>query len=212
MRRVARTSLIVVLMMPASAGVLAQEATPSDVAAKISGTWKLNLELSPGVTASGRSGGRGRSGVGRGSFAVGLSGLQRGGGRGGGGGSEGGGGEASAPVPAEELAALRLLQGFEEIPADVSIIATADTVTVKETSGQGTFSVNGKTTEISADGATIKAKTKWDRASLKQEFWSVRRKVIRTWSLDASGHLILTMKVETMTKIPDVRAVFDRQP
>jgi len=212
MRRVAQTSLIVVLMVPPAAAVLAQVTTPSDVAARLSGTWKLNLELSPAVSAPGRSGSRGRSGVGRGSFVVGLAVAQRGGGRGGGGGPEGGGGEASAPVPAEELAALRVLQGFEQIPTDVSITATADTVTVKENSGQGTFAINGKSIEIPVDGATIKARTKWDRESLRQEFWSVRRRVIRNWSLDGSGHLILTMKVETMMKIPDVRAVFDRQP
>ena len=202
--------MIVLLVRPA-AGVLAQVGTPADVAAKISGTWKLNLELSPSVTAPGRSGGRGRSGAGRGSFAVGLVPLQRGG-RGGGAGSEPGAGEASAPVPAEEIAAQRVLQGFQQIPTDVSIIATAETVTVKENSGQGTFAVNGKTIEMPVDGATLKVRTKWDREALKQEFWSVRRKVIRTWSLDPSGRLILSMKVETMMKIPEVRAVFDRQP
>ena len=213
MRRVVQTWLIVVLMVPSAAALLAQVTTPSDLAARLSGTWKLNLELSPAVSASGRSGGRGRSGVGTASFVVGLAMPQRGGGRGGGGGAaEGGSGEASAPVPAEELAALRVLQGFEQIPTDVSIVATADTVTVKENSGQGTFAINGKSIEIPVDGATIKAKIKWDRGALSQEFWSVRRKVIRTWSLDASGHLILTMKVETMMKIPDMRAVFDRQP
>jgi hypothetical protein len=206
-----RLSLFVVLMVPPTAGVLAQVATPTDVAAKLSGTWKLNLALSPSVSAPGRSGGRGPSGAGRGSFAVGLALSQRGG-RGGGGGSEGGSGEASAPVPAEEIAALRILQGFQQIPTDLSIVATADTVTLKEDSGQGTFAVNGKTIDLSVDGATIKTKTKWDRETLKQEFWSVRRKVTRVWSLDPSGHLILTMRVETMMKIPDVRAVFDRQP
>jgi hypothetical protein len=206
-----RTSLMIVLIALSTAGVIAQLGTPADVAAKISGTWKLNLELSPSVTAAGRSGGRGRSGAGRASFVVGLAPVQRGG-RGGGGGSEPGGGEASAPVSPEEIAALKVLEGFQQIPTDVSIIATADTVTVKESSGQGTFAVNGKTIEIPVDGATIKAKMKWDRDALRQEFWSVRRKVIRTWSLDPSGHLVLTMKVETMMKIPEVRAVFDRQP
>lgn len=207
----ARSSLLIALMVLPAAGLLAQ-APPTDVAAKLSGTWKLNLALSPSVTAPGRSGGRGQSAVGRGSFAVGFAVPQRGGRGGGGGGSEGSSGEASAPVPAEEIAALRVLKGFEQIPTDLSIAATADTVTMKEDSGQGTFAVNGKTTEISVEGAAIKARTKWDRDTLKQEFWSVRRKVIRVWSLDPSGHLILTMKVETMMKIPDVRAVFDRQP
>jgi hypothetical protein len=115
-------------------------------------------------------------------------------------------------VPAEEIAAQRVLQGFQQSPTHVSIIATAETVTVNENSGHGTFAVNGKTIEIPVDGATIKVKTKWAPEALRQEFWSVRRKVIRTWSLDAAGHLILTMKVESMTKIPEVRAVFDRQP
>ena len=201
---------MIVLLVPPAAGVRAQVGTPTDVAAKISGTWKLNLELSPSVTAPGRSGGRGRSGVGRGSFAVGLAFPQRGGR--GGGGSEPGAGEASAPVSAEEVAAERAVQGFQEIPTDLSIIATAEAITVKENGGQGTFAVTGKTIDIPVGAGTIKVKSKWDREALKQEFWSVRRKVIRTWSLDPAGHLILTVKVETMMKIPELRAVFDRQP
>lgn len=214
MKQMARTWLMISVMLPSAAGVFAQAQglTPADVAAKISGTWKLNLELSPSVPAPGRSGGRGRSGVGRGAFAVGLAVLQRGGRGGGGGGSEPGGGEAGAPMTAEEVAALRALEDFQQIPTDVSILATADSVTLNESSGRGTFAINGKTIEVPVGGATINVRMKWDREALKQEFWSVRRKVIRTWSLDSSGHLILTMKVETMMKVPDVRAVFDRQP
>lgn len=211
MRRIAGASLTIVLMVAAAAGVLAQAGTPADVAAKISGTWKLNLELSPGVTPNGRSGGRGRSGLNRAAFAVSPALLQRGG-RGGGGGGAEPGSEASAPLPPEEIAAQRVLQGFQQIPTDVTIVATADTVTLKENSGQGTFEVNGKTIEIPIDGAKIKARSKWDRAALKQEFWSVRRKVVRTWTVDPAGHLVLTMKIETLMKIPETRAVFDRQP
>ena len=56
-------------------------------------------------------------------------------------------------------------------------------------------------------------KTKWDKTALRQEVWSTRRKVIRSWALDASNHLVLMMKVESlMAYTIDKRAVYDRHP
>ena len=197
-----------VLGVALTAGSLAQEG-PADAAARISGTWKLNVELSPALTSPGRSGGRGRS-RGGGMFATRLAPLQRGG-RGGGGGREGGG-EGTIETPPEEIAAQRVLRAFEQVPTDLTITASVASVSFKEASGEGTFAVDGKTVELNVEGSKIKVKTKWDKTALRQEVWSTRRKVIRSWALDASNHLVLMMKVESlMANTIDRRAVYDRQ-
>jgi hypothetical protein len=212
MRRIAGTVSMVAVLTASAWSVLAQDGTPADVAAKMSGNWKLNLDLSPSVTTPGGAGGRGRSRGGGASLAVGLAPLQRGGGRGGGGGGEPGS-EGGAEVPPEEIVAQRVLQGFQRVPTDVTITATANSVSFKDPSGQGTFAIDGKTVELTVDGSRIKVKSKWERAALKQEFSTSRRKVIRAWSLDPAGHLILAMKVESMMmNTIETRAVFDRQP
>jgi hypothetical protein len=213
MRRSSGAASLVVVIVACAWSVLAQEGTPADVGAKISGNWKLNLELSPSVTAPGSSGGRGRSRGGGASLAVGLAPLQRGGGRGGGGGGEPGADGGGAEMPPEEIVAQRVLQAFQQVPTEVTIAATAASVSFKDPSGQGTFAIDGKTVEITVEGSKIKVKSKWERAALKQEFSTSRRKVIRSWGLDAAGHLILAMKVESMMmNTIGTRAVFDRQP
>jgi hypothetical protein len=214
MRRMAGTLSMVVVMVACAWSALAQEATPADVAAKLSGNWKLNLELSPSVTAPGGSGSRGRSRGGGASLAVGLAPLQRGGGgRGGGGGSEPGADGGGAEMPPEEIVAQRVLQAFQQVPTDVTIAATPVSVSFRDPSGQGTFAIDGKTVEINVEGSKIKVKSKWERAALKQEFSTSRRKVIRSWGLDAAGHLILAMKVESMMmNTIETRAVFDKNP
>jgi hypothetical protein len=210
----AGTASMVVVMVACAWSVLAQEATPADVAAKISGNWKLNLELSPSIAAPGRSGGGGRSRGGGASLAVGLAPLQRGGGRGGGGGGgEPGADGGGAEMPPEEIVAQRVLQAFQQVPTNVTITATPASVSFKDPSGQGTFAIDGKTVEITIEGSKIKVKSRWERAALKQEFSTSRRKVIRSWGLDAAGHLILAMKVESMMmNTLETRAVFDRNP
>ena len=206
MRLIAGAAAIGVTMLMLAAGTLAQNG-PADAAAKISGTWKLNLELSPALPSSGR-GGRGRS-RGGGMFAMGLAPAQRGG-RGGGG--REGGGEGMIETPPEEVAAQRVLRPFEQVPPDLTITAAAGSVSFTEAGGTGTFAADGKTVELNVEGSKIKVKTKWDGPALRQEFWSTRRKVIRAWMLDASNHLVLMMKVESlMANTIDKRAVYDRR-
>lgn len=205
MQAIAKAALTVVVM---AGSVLAQEGTPAEVAARLSGTWKLNRELSPSLAAPGRSGGRGGARGGGPSLALGLTAPQRGS-RGGGRESAPGGGNVD--IPPEEVLALRVLQAFEQIPTDLTIAATATAVTFVDPSGQGTFAIDGKTSGLDIAGSKIKVKTTWDRATLKQELSTSRRKVIRSWALDAGNRLVLTMKVESLTPTPDLRAVFDRQ-
>ena len=114
-------------------------------------------------------------------------------------------------MPPEEIVAQRVLQAFQQVPTDVTITATPASVSFKDPSGRGTFAIDGKTVEITIEGSKIKVKSKWERAALKQEFSTSRRKVIRSWALDAAGHLILAMKVESMMmNTIETRAVFDR--
>ena len=196
-----------VLGVALTAGGPAQNG-PADAAAKISGTWKLNLELSPALPSPGR-GGRGRSRGGE-SFAIAFALAQRGG-RGGGGGREGG--EASIETPPEEIAAQRVLRAFEQVPTDLTIAASPGSVSFTDAGGSGTFAVDGKTVELNVEGSKIKAKTKWDGMALRQDLWSTRRKVISSWTLDASNHLVLSLKVESLIAYAiDKRAVYDRQP
>ena len=94
----------------------------------------------------------------------------------------------------------------------MTIDATAATVSFTEPSGRGTFTVNGKTAAMEISGSKIKAKTKWDHAALKQELSTLRRIVVRSWAVDASEHLTLTIRVEgVMMSLRETRAVFDRQ-
>src|SRR6476646_7104937 len=114
------------LLVVGSAGVSAQKAAPADVAAKLSGSWKLNRELSPAI---GGSPGRGRGdGAGRGAaaFAVSGAGAALAGQRGGG----GGGDTPSSPsdLPPDVIAAQAAMRGLQQIPEVLTVKATADTI------------------------------------------------------------------------------------
>jgi hypothetical protein len=62
--------------------------------------------------------------------------------------------------------------------------------------GEGTLKINGKTVTLDVTSAEIKVKSTWDRVALKQTFWSARRKVTCTWSVDAEDHRVLNTRVE----------------
>jgi len=176
-----------------------------DLPAKLTGTWVLNRELSPGLSP-----GRGRQGGGasqRPLYAVGAAGaFQRGGGRGGGGGSD-----ASDLTP-EQRAARAAMAQLEQISERITIKATADSVTLTDGRGEQTFAVNDKTSSIDVAGSPIKVKSKWDKQTLKQEFSSPEAKLVETWSVDGSDHLVLTAKVESLTRTLDRKIVYDRRP
>ena len=193
------------VMLVFSQGIAsAQKATSSDLAGKLSGTWVLNRELSPGFRAA-----PGRRGGGAGPlFAVaGLAGQR--GGRGGGG--AGGASDASDLTPQQraEQAAMRQLQ---QITEKIVITASAETVTFADTRGERTFTVNDKSTKIDVGGSPVNVKSKWDKNVLRQEFSNTQAKLIETWALDEADRLVLTAKIESMTLLtPEQKAVFDRQ-
>src|SRR5205085_5999538 len=91
-------------------GLLSAQAAQPDAAAKFTGRWILNEELTPASGGSGR--GRGQA-----SFALAGAAVQRGG-RGGGGAGGGGGqpGDASAPLMPEETAAQAALSILHQVP------------------------------------------------------------------------------------------------
>jgi hypothetical protein len=193
------------------------------VAAKLSGTWVLNRELSSGFGAPGRGRGEAPSAFAEAtadksserrpgaSFAVSANAAiatalpQRGGG--------GGGGSSDAtdltPEQRAEQAAMRALQ---QIDAKITIKASADSVTFVDTRGEHTYAVDGKGSEIFVASSPVKVKSKWDKQVLKQEFTNPQAKLVETWSVDGADHLVLTAKVESLKFItPERKAVFDRQ-
>jgi len=193
------TTMVIVTQLFASA----QKASPADLAAKLSGTWVLNRELSTGfrAPAPGRRGGGGGA-----LFAV-------AGQRGGRGGSGAGGGVSDAsdltPQQRAEQAAMRQLQ---QITERIVITASAETVTFADTRGERTFTVNDKSAKIDVGGSPVNVKSKWDKNVLRQEFSNTQAKLIETWGMDEAGRLVLTAKVESMTLLtPEQKAVFDRQ-
>src|SRR6476659_5142222 len=132
-------TLVLAVAVGLTGRVAAQSGNAADVAGKLSGHWKLNEELTP---ASAKPDGRGR---GQPLFAIAGSPVQRGG-RGGGGGAGGAGagaqpGDASSPLMAEEVAAQAALSGLHQVPKDMTIEATADSVVFRDPRGAWHFKI-----------------------------------------------------------------------
>ena len=162
-----------VIVLATTAGVNGQKpGGPADVAAKLSGTWKLNRGLSPSVGApGGRTGGPGRGGA---SFAIagapGAFAPQRGGG--------GGGGlppiSSSADVPPDVLAAQAAMRELQQIAEVITVKATADSIGFADPRGEHTYGIDNKTAKLESKGATIDVKTRWDKLAVRQEFLTRR--------------------------------------
>jgi hypothetical protein len=192
---------VAAVMLVCSQGVGAQKASPADLAAKLSGTWVLNRELSTGFRAPGRRGG----GAGPLFASAGMVGQR--GGRGGSGGAS----DASDLTP-QQLAEQAAMRQLQQITEKIVITASAETVTFADSRGERTYAINDKSTKIEVGGASVNVKSKWDKNVLKQEFSNTQAKLIETWSLDEAGRLVLTAKVESMTLLtPEQKAVFDKQ-
>jgi hypothetical protein len=173
-----------------------------DPAAKLTGTWVMNRELSTGFAAPGR--GRGRGGQQRPAARYATANpavfAQRG----------GGGDQADlTPEQRAEQAAMRTLQ---QIDSRITIKASATEVTFSNTLRESTFAINDKTSTIFIDSSPVKVKLKWDKQALKQEFSNTQAKLTQTWTVDGSDRLIMTAKVESLSLVtPERKAVFDRQ-
>jgi hypothetical protein len=184
--------------------IAAQSASAADVAAKLNGRWKINEELTP---ASARPAGRGGP-----SFAIAGAPVQRsgrGGGRGGGGGGQPS--DASSPLMAEEVAAQTALTILHEVPKELTIEATADGIVFREPRGEWRFKIDGKNSAMDVPGGTLHSKSRWDHGTLRQEFSSAQKKLVKSWSIDGNDRLVLTERFESITSSSESKAVFDRQ-
>jgi hypothetical protein len=201
MIQAAAASAIVAAM---SVAPTAQKAAPADIAAKLSGTWILNRELSSGFrSAPGRRGGGAAPSSAR--FATAAAAPQ---GRGGGGGSPS---DQTDLTPAQRAEQAAMMQ-VQQIAEQMTVNATADSITITDARGERTYPINDKNTKIDVGGSPLTVKSKWDKDTLKQEFSNTQAKLTETWSIDGSGHLVLAMKVESMTlRTPEQKAVFDKK-
>ena len=192
---------------PGIGAVMAQQHGTADLAARLTGTWRLNKELSPDLANRGR-GGEGRRGGGP-SFAVVSVAAQRGGRGGGGGGAPG----VEMPgMTSAEAAAQAALAMIQQVPFELTIAATPAEVRIVEPRGESLFRVDGKTASVEVPGGTIKVRSRWDGNALRQEFSSAQRMLRRSWTIDASNRLVLTQRIESLTfNSKDARAVFDRE-
>ena len=193
--------LRVVIAMLAVAALQGQG--PGDLAAQLTGRWKLNADLSK--QEAGRGGRRGGP-----AFAF-AGGVQRG--------ARGGGGNMAEPAPQipavteAEAAAQQALSVILQLPQELTIEATAARITIIEPRGDSVFQVDGKRTTIDVPGGTLKVKSRWDGSSLRQEFSSTQRVLHRTWSVEGGGRLLtLEQRVEGIgARVRETRTVFDRQ-
>jgi hypothetical protein len=210
-------ALTMVAAIGLSAVIAAQSSSPAEMAARLTGNWKLNADLTPAAPASGRGrGGRDRAPA----FAVAMP-AQRGGGgggagRGGAGRGDGFGGGAqpggeSAPLTPDEVAEQAALSVLHEVPTELAIEASAEAVTFRDPRGEWHFNIDGRNTSMDVPGGALRTKSKWDHNGLRQEFSSGHRKLTKTWSLDAGGRLVLTERIESLTFNSESKAVFDRR-
>lgn len=185
------------------AGAIGQTPPAAELAARMSGTWRLNTELTPAGPGGGRRG-RGAS------FALAAGAAPQRGGRGGGGANEPG--FERPMVTSEEAAAQAALAAIQQIPLELTIEATATEMKLVEPRGESLFKIDGKNAEVGVPGGKIKVKSKWERGKLRQEFSSALQALVRSWSLDAAGRLVLTQHLQSPTfNSKEVQAVFDRQ-
>ena len=172
----------------------------------MTGRWTLNPAQSD--AAGGRAGRRG----GGPAFALAPAAVQRGAR----GGSTGNVAEPAPQAPgltAAEAAAQRALSVVQDISPEVTITATAAQITFVEPRGESVFQIDGKNTTIEVPGSTIKVKSRWDKAGLRQEFSSTQRVLHRTWTVDATGRVLtLKQRLEGIgVSGRETNTVFDRQ-
>ncbi len=208
-RRVSVALAAIALAGAAVTAAATQKLTPAEVAAKMSGTWVLNRELTTGFNApKGAPGGRGGGGRG-GNFTVAGIGAplaQRGAGAGPSTASD------ASDMTADERAAMMAMRELQQIPELVSIKSTETEIAFADARGQRSYMLDGKGVKIVAAGTEVSVKSRWDKATVKQEFSTTSSKLTQTWSVDENGRLVMTAKVESLRlRTPEQRAVFDRK-
>jgi hypothetical protein len=181
----------------ASVGLGAQKITPADAAARLSGVWKVNRDLTTSfASAAPRRGGA--------SYAVAM-GVQR----------RGPGGRGPTSMSPADLAGMAAMRSLQQIAETVTIAATADSVTFTDPRGVRTYAITGKNVKVDMQGATVLTKAKWDKATLHQEFLYGDTKVTYFWDLnDAGNQLTLKIRTEDFSRagspFKEAKAVYDK--
>lgn len=185
--------------------IASQKASLTELATQLSGTWKVNRSLSPALAMPGQSG-AGRS---RGTFyAVGGSVPQRGGR---GGGNADPGPAAPGDLTPTELAERGAVRQLEQISPTITIAASPETVSFVDSRGELSCATDDKGVKHDLFGASVSVKCRWDKQQLRQEFATTRSKLVRSWSVDGNGRLVLKARLEGLTQsTPEAVAVFDR--
>jgi hypothetical protein len=208
LRQGAGAAIAAIGVMLATMGpiVSAQKVTPADLAARFSGTWKLNRDLTTSFSEASSRGGR-PGGASPSRAVAPLAGLlqpQRGG-------RSGGGAPAGNPEDRANEAALASMQ---QIADTVKIAATADSVTFTDPRGERSFTLNNKEQKLQLNGGTISSKSKWDKSTLHQEFLFGERKITHFWDLNPEGtQLTLKIRMEDFSRIgpfKESKAVYDK--
>jgi hypothetical protein len=196
-RHVACIAIAAALCLTAR-GLRAQ--TPAqDNHSNFAGQWHFNKDLSsppPQIddsgSASGQSGGRsgGGYGGGRGGYGGGRGGY---GGRGGGGSYNGG-----SQMSSEDMLTMRaLMRELSDPPQLLTVVVSTDSIDFTDEHGSAhKFRTDGKKEQIElGPSAKVDAKTKWDGATLDQEFSAGHMKVTETYQVTPDGrYLIATIQ------------------
>lgn len=177
---------------------------PADAAAKLSGQWKFNKDLStdtsdaeqpPASTSGGgsRGGSGGGGGGGRGGGGYG-GGRRGGGGIGGRGGSYGGGGGGRSSGGSQEqmLQAREVRRELLDAPALVTIIATATSATFTDNEGQiRKFTVDDKKESVDLGTVKMDVTSRWEGNALVQDVVAGTLKMTRKYQPTDEGHQLV---------------------
>ena len=191
--------------------VAAQTATPAEIATRLSGSWKLNVALTPASEKPAR----GRGEVSRtprltvsqprcSAAAAAAAALPGGGGQ---------PGSESAPLMAGEIAAQAALATLHQVPLEIVIEAQAGSVNLprEPRAANGTSTLTGRTRRWMCRAARFTANRNGRRVRCARNS-QTRRKLVKTWSVDAQDRLVLTERVESLAPTSESKAVFDRVP
>src|SRR5262245_17067131 len=205
--------LAAVLVAGGSLCLVAQSAPKPEsgtVAGRLAGQWRMNKEQSaeptPAATPTAPPSAQVTGG--------GIGGGVPGGGYGGGGmGGRGGGGFNRGPMPESVLRERAILREASQPPDLVNVVVAKDVVTFTTSEGVvRKFSANGKKEKVDLTTADVETVTSWTEDSLAQEMKSGNVKLNRTWQPTASNQLVVTVTLQTSTRLqPQVKKfVYDR--
>jgi hypothetical protein len=118
----------------------------------------------------------------------------------------------ASDMSAAERAAMMAMRELQQLAEVISIKATPEQVVFEDARGQRSYALDGKNVKVTIAGAEVSAKSRWDKAVLKQEFSTASSKLTQTWDVDENGRLVLVAKVESLRLMtPDQKAVFDKK-